>query len=277
MALSAKTKICLIIGDPVDKSLSPAMHNAGYGALGIDEKFVYIGATVKKEKLKEAILGVRALNIWGLTCTIPHKVAVMKHLDSIDETVEKIGAVNTVLNRKGILTGYNTDWLGIVRPLEKFGAIKGKKIAVLGSGGAARAAIFGLQKRGGKVAVFGLDIREMKSLERSFRCKIKSLSMIDEVKDFDIIINTTPVGSSQSNGTLVPRRSMSSSQIIFDIVYFPHETRLLKDAKEKGSKIIHGSEMLLQQGLAQFEIYTGRKAPEKAMRKILEDSIMNQQ
>lgn len=127
MKLSAKTKICLIIGDPVEHSLSPAMHNAGYEALGIDDQFVFLGANVKVEDVGVTVDAMRKMRIHGLTCTIPHKVEVMKFLDRIDPTAKKIGAVNTVLNQNGKLIGFNTDWLGAVIPLEKITNLSGKK------------------------------------------------------------------------------------------------------------------------------------------------------
>src|SRR3989344_5039081 len=154
MKLSAKTKICLIIGDPVEHSLSPAMHNAGYEALGIDNQFVFLGAKVKVEDVETAVQAMRKMGIHGLTCTIPHKVVVMKYLDKIDETARKIGAVNTVLNQNGKLIGFNTDWQGVVIPLEKVTKLPGKKVMVVGAGGAARAIVYGLLKRGAKVKIF---------------------------------------------------------------------------------------------------------------------------
>jgi len=264
MRLTAKTKICLLIGDPVEHSLSPRMHNAGYETLGIDDQFVYLGARVKKEDLEKAIWGVKALNIRGLACTIPHKVEIMKYLDEIDETAQKIGAVNTVVNNEGKLIGYNTDWYGVVILLEKLTSLSGKKIAVLGAGGAARAVVYGLLKQGAKVKIFNRDLEEAKFLVEKFRCPAADLSKIEEVKNFDIIINATSVGMSpQENQSLLRKELISSSQIVFDVVYVPYETKFLKEAREKGAKIIHGLDMFLYQGVAQFELFTGHKAPEE--------------
>lgn len=119
MKITAKTKICMIIGDPVEQSLSPTMHNAAYEQLGIDDQFVFVGSHVKLENIGKVIDGVRAMNIHGLTCTIPHKVEVMKYLDEVDSIARKIGAVNTVINRNGKLIGYNTDWNGVILPIAK--------------------------------------------------------------------------------------------------------------------------------------------------------------
>jgi len=270
MKISAKTKICLIIGDPVEHSLSPAMHNAAYEALGIDNQFVYLGARVKIEDVGTVVQAMKKMGIHGLTCTIPHKVAVMKYLDEIDETAKKIGAVNTVLNKQGKLIGFNTDWQGVVVPLERITKLSGKKALVLGAGGAARAVIFGLLNRKAKVSIFNRTKEKAIELAKEFNCQTTNLNKESEIKDFDIIINTTSVGMKPlEKETSIPTKFINDKQIVFDIVYVPFETKLLKEAKKRGAKIIHGIEMLLHQGTAQFEIYTGHKAPEEVMRKIL--------
>ena len=270
MKLSAKTKICLIIGDPVAHSLSPAMHNAGYEALGIDDQFVFLGAQVKVENVELAVQTMKKMGIHGLSCTIPHKVVVMKFLDEIDETARKIGAVNTVLNKNGKLVGFNTDWLGAVIPLEKITTLFCKKTLVLGAGGAARAVAFGLLKRQAKVKIFNRTNETAIKLAKEFGCEVTDLKIKSEIKDFDIIINTTSVGMKPlENNMPIPAEFITNKQIVFDVVYVPFETKLLKEAKKRGAKVIHGIEMLLNQGTAQFEIFTGRKAPEKIMRRVL--------
>ena len=130
--------MCIIIGDPVEHSLSPVMHNAAYEALRIDDQFVFTAARVDIKHVRQVVEAVRVMGIRGLTCTIPHKIEVMKYLDEIDETAKKIGAVNTVVNHNGVLKGYNTDWLGVATPLERITTLKGKRAAVVGAGGAAR-------------------------------------------------------------------------------------------------------------------------------------------
>lgn len=273
MKLSAKTKICLIIGDPVEHSLSPAMHNAGYEALGMDDRFVYLGAKVNVKDVEMVIQAMRKMGIHGLTCTIPHKIEVMKYLDEIDETAKKIGAVNTVLNKNGKLIGFNTDWLGVVIPLEKITSLKDKKVLVLGAGGASRAVVFGLLNRKAKVTIYNRTNQKAIDLAKEFSCQSTELINNSEITDFDIIINTTSVGMKPlENQTPIPVECLTEKQIVFDIVYVPYETKLLKEAKKRGAKIIHGIEMLLHQGTAQFEIYTGRKAPEEIMRKTLMSS-----
>jgi len=274
MNINAKTKTILIIGDPVEHSLSPQMHNAAYESLGIDGEFVFVTANVKPENLQNAILGIRAMQIHGITVTHPHKLAVMRYLDTVDETAKKIGAVNTIVNDKGILKGYNTDWLGILTPLEKITKLTGKKVAILGAGGAARAMAYAVSSKGAKFTVYNRTLNNAQKLAQEFGGEARILSQISEVKDADIILNASSIGMQPlENKTPLPKKYINSKHIIFDAIYAPYETQLLKDAKEKGAKIIHGTEMLLYQGMAQFKIYTGKKAPEKVMGKAIMETI----
>jgi len=274
MNISGKTKLCVIIGDPVEHSLSPAMHNAGYEALGIDDTFAFVAAHVKPEGLNDVVQGVRAMGVRGLTCTIPHKVDVMHYLDAIDPVAQKIGAVNTIVNNNGILTGYNTDWLGVVTPLEQITSLRGKKVALIGAGGAARAMAYGVTERGAKLVIFNRSLEKAKELATSIGEGIEVHSIQDmnseALQDVDIILNATSMGmESQINETPVPKEFIQPHHIVFDAVYVPSETRLLREAQEQGATIIRGIEMLLYQGVAQFELYTGDKAPVEIMRQVL--------
>lgn len=275
MRLSAKSKFIIIVGDPVSHSLSPAMHNAAYEKLAIDDQFVYLGANLKVNNLKEVILAMRVMeNFHGLTCTIPHKVEVLKYLDWVDEKAKKIGAVNTVVKKNGLLCGYNTDWLGAVIPLEKVTSLKGKKVLVLGAGGAARAIVYGLKEKGALVFILNRTLEKAKNLAKEFKAKVLNFNHQKEVSNFDIIINATSVGMEPLvNETPINPYFLKKNQIVFDVVYNPKETKLLKEAKKKGAKIIYGLEMLLYQGVAQFEIYTGKKAPIEVMRKVLMEKL----
>lgn len=262
--------MCIIIGDPVEHSLSPAMHNAAYEALGISDQFVFTAAHVKVENVKDVVQAVRIMNIRGLTCTIPHKMEVMQYLDEIDEIAQKIGAVNTVVNDNGKLKGYNTDWLGTVTPLEKHTTLEGKKVAIVGAGGAARAMAFGVVQKGAKLTIFNRTLEKAEELAKELGAQARDLSDLEKMKEFDIILNATNIGMGEHVGkSPLPKECIESHQIVFDAVYVPAETQLLKDAKDKGATIIRGVEMLLHQGTAQFELYTGHKAPEEVMRKVL--------
>lgn len=260
----------MIIGDPIEHSLSPEMHNTTYKALGIDDQFVFVAAHVKPEDVEQTVNGARAMHIRGLTCTIPHKTSVMQYLDALDETAEKIGAVNTIVNDHGKLTGYNTDWLGVVTPLEKVTSIKNKSVAVLGAGGAARAVIYGVLKHGGRVTIFNRTVEKAKALAEEFGCDYASNEAFEEIKTMDIIFNATSVGLHPNESeTPLPKEYITDKHIVFDAIYAPFETQLLKYAKAQGATVIHGLEMLLHQGTAQFQLYTGQIAPEDVMRDVL--------
>lgn len=258
------TKICLSIGFPIKSSKSPSLHSIGYKALGIEDKFVYLRAEVKPEDLKMAVDGVRGLGIKGISVTMPHKQEVMKYLDKIEETAKKIGAVNTIVNNDGSLTGYNTDWVGAVNALKQKTEISDKKIALIGAGGAARAIVFGLTKKGAKVKIFNRTLGKAKKLAGEFGCGFGGIREIREVRDFDVIVNATSVGMNE-NISPIDKKYLHKNQIVFDVVYSPKETKLLKDAKEKGARIVYGYEMLLYQGVEQFKLYTGLEAPVKEM------------
>lgn len=263
----------MIIGDPVAQSLSPTMHNAGYEALGVDDQFVFVGSRVEPKDLADAVRAMRTLQVRGLTCTIPHKVAVMKHLDAIDGAASMIGAVNTVVNDDGVLTGYNTDWYGAVRPLRNGTSIKGKKVALLGAGGAARAIAFGMIKEGAELSIYARDTQEASSIAGTIGGKVYAIDRdIERVQEADILIHATPVGMAPDDKrSIVPPSLLHKDQIVFDIVYKPLETRLLCDARACGAETISGIEMLLYQGVEQFRLYTGMEAPESVMRRVLEE------
>ncbi len=272
MNITAKTKLCMIIGDPVEHSLSPQMHNSAYEALGMDNEFVYVACHVTAEKLVDAINGVRAMNVHGITVTIPHKESVIPLLDSVDDMAKKIGAVNTIVNREGKLQGSNTDWIGVVEALETKTSLANKSVAIIGAGGAARAAVYGVTSKGAKVTIFNRTLEKAEEIAKDFGCSAKSLSELAMIKDMDIIINLTSVGL-ESNTSLIDSNFLQSHHIVMDAVYVPYETKLLRDAKEKDATIIHGTDWLLYQGFAQFEIFTGKKAPEEIMRKIVMDNV----
>lgn len=274
MKISAKTKICVIVGDPIEHSLSPAMHNAAYQALGIDDEFVFVAAHVKVEDMKDVVQAVRVMNIRGLTCTIPHKIEVMQYLDEIDPIAEKIGAVNTVVNENGVLKGYNTDWLGTVAPLvHATRTLKSKKVALIGAGGAARAMGYGVIQRGANLTIFNRTTEKAREFAQELGngVHVKTLDeMKAEIPKMDVILNATSLGmGEQVNQSPVPKECIQQGQIVFDAVYAPRETKLLKEAKEQGAYTIAGVEMLLHQGVAQFELYTGQKAPIDVMKRIL--------
>jgi shikimate dehydrogenase len=269
MNSSAKTTICVVIGDPVAHSLSPALHTAGYKALGINSEHAFVGRHITSENLSDFINEIKTMGIHGVSCTVPHKTAIIKYLDKIDDTAKKIGAVNTVINENGILNGYNTDWLGVLKPLEKITSLEGKTVAILGAGGAARAAAYAVRTKGAKLTIYNRTLEKGQKLAEEFEGTAFSLDQQENIKTADIIINTTSVGlHPHENETPLSKDLITNNHIVFDLVYTKDgPTKFLEDAKEQGATTISGIEMLLYQGFEQFKFFTGKDAPEEAMRK----------
>lgn len=273
--IDAKTKLCCIIGNPVEHSLSPVLHNTAYRKLGLNYAFLAFRVT----DVKAAIAGLRALNAVGIVVTVPHKQEVIKYIDNIDQTAKKIGAVNTIINKNGKLKGSNTDWIGAIKALEEKVRLKDKKVAVLGAGGAARAVIYGLQKRQvKKITIFNRTVSRAKKLikDLGLTCETDTASLPEignshisptrwqkiaqQLKNYHIIINTTSVGM-QPNHHLSPlvKECINQNHVVYDIVYTPKQTKLLSYAQEMGAKLVFGERMLLHVVKRQFELFTGRK------------------
>ncbi len=270
--MSGKTKCCGVIGDPIEHTISPAMHNAAFKKLGLD--YAYVPFRVKREELGKAIEGMRALNIRGLNVTIPHKVAVIQFLDEVDGLAREIGAVNTIVNDDGVLTGYNTDATGFLQALLERGIEpKGKKIVILGAGGAARAISFILAKKGANLAILNRTLDKarvcagMISQGEVRALELNKENLLEAVGKADILVNATSVGMSPNvDEALVTSNLIKPSLVVFDIVYNPFKTRLLRGAEEAGAKTVSGLDMLLWQGALAFEKWTGLKAPVELMR-----------
>ncbi|MEM3702857.1 MAG: shikimate dehydrogenase [Candidatus Bathyarchaeia archaeon] len=270
MRISGKTQICALIGDPVDHSLSPFIQNSAFKHLNID--FVYVAFKVSKENVKEVLQGARALGIRGLNVTMPLKTVVVKHIDELDPSAEKIGAVNTILNDEGRLIGYNTDGLGAIEALKVNGQDpSGKNILILGAGGAARAVAFALCRDAGNMTILNRTLEKARVLARelheNFGKKVGCGRFTEEnlrrnVKSADILVNATPLGMTPyENKTPVNTNFLHPNLTVFDLVYYPPETRLLKEARAVGAKTLNGLHMLVHQGALSFEIWTGKKAP----------------
>lgn len=277
-SISGKTKICGIIGDPIEHTMSPAMQNAAFQKLGMD--YVYVAFHVKAERLGQALAGMRALNIKGMNVTIPHKVAVVPFLDELDPLAERIGAANTIVNNNGILAGFNTDAEGFLQALLEAGVKpKGKKAVILGAGGGARAVSFMLADQGAHLTILNraeeFDWAEKLAARISQVCKGEVRALTLEEKNLavaldsaDILVNATSVGMTPNvTVTPVPARLLKPGLIVFDIVYNPVKTRLMREAEAVGARTISGLEMLVWQGALAFEKWTGQKAPHELMRR----------
>jgi shikimate dehydrogenase len=275
MEISGRTKLCCVIGDPVEHSLSPVMHNAAFKELNLD--FVYLAFTVRKDELRNAIAGARSLQVHGLNVTMPHKTAIMKYLDEIDSTAKSIGAINTILNAEGRLVGYITDGVGAIKALKENGVgLEGKKLLLLGAGGAAKAIAFHAAQEVEELKILNRTAQKAKelaeALHKKFDKRISGNSLSSEIikkelEDTDILVNATSVGMHPNvDQSLVNSSWLRPSLCVMDIIYNPLETKLAKDAKSVGAKIVSGIEMLIYQGAASFEIWTNHPAPVKVMK-----------
>ncbi len=280
MEINVQTQFCGVIGNPVEHSLSPAIHNAAFRKLSLN--FVYLAWKV--DAIGDAIKGLRALgNFRGASVTIPHKVSAVPFLDDLEPTARHIGAINTIVAVRGRLIGYNTDATGSVRALKEGGVtLEGRRIVILGSGGAARAIAFALAAESGadKLTVLGVDDKERSTLASDLRSKtnvaIEDAFLDDRtlgraVPEAQVLIHCTPIGMSpKTDATCVPASLLHRGLAVMDIVYTPRETKLLADARCAGCRTIPGLEMFLNQAVAQFELWTDRPAPVDVMRAVLE-------
>lgn len=246
------------------------VHNAAYRQLGIDYTFVYFGI----DNPEKAVEAIRTLGIRGMNVSMPFKSAVLPFLDSIDSAAESIGAVNTINNRDGVLTGYNTDYIGAIRALQEVTELSGKKVALLGAGGAARAVAYGLVDSGAGVTVFNRSVAKAEELAGNFKLQVGG-TLVDFSGDnsFEILINCTSAGFKTPDSSPVPAEKLDKSLIVMDAVFIPVETKLLQEAKKIGCNTISGVRMLLHQACGQVELYTGHKAPLEVMEKVIKEEM----
>ena len=281
--IDAKTRLCALIGNPVEHSLSPAIHNAAFQHLGLN--FVYVA--FKVEDVDGALRGIRALTGFrGVSVTIPHKVAVLPHLDEVAPTARNIGAVNTIVCDDGKLLGYNTDATGALAALRAGNApVDGARVLVLGSGGAARAIAFALCMDAKVSAVTILAVvdperdRLVRDLHEKTGASVSGFPLNPEtlarhIPEAQTMIHCTPVGMSPNvEETCVPASLLAPHLTVMDIVYNPLKTRLLADARRAGCRTVRGLEMFLHQAAGQFELWTQQPAPVDVMRSVLEGSF----
>jgi shikimate dehydrogenase len=271
---SSGNTTCWVIGDPIEHSLSPQMHTAGYLALGVCQSYTFLAQKVAPSGLADAILQVRRLGVKGVSVTMPHKESVIQYLDRIDVQAQKVGAVNTIVNQAGELVGYNTDTIGIELPIARY--LKGTerlKGVVLGAGGAARSAIVALQNLQIDVTVVNRSLEKAIALSEQYQCSFKDAGDVSAIEQANVIVNTTPAGMLGNAVLSISEGSLNAGQIVFDAVYTPYWTPLLLSAAAAGATCIHGIEMFIQQGGIQFELYTGLPAPLAEMEKVVADAL----
>jgi shikimate dehydrogenase len=259
-----------LFGNPVGHSLSPLMHNAAFGALGV--RALYEAHCV--ENLELSVRMIREKPLAGVSVTLPVKGAVMDFLDEVDDDARAIGAVNTIKNEGGRLRGSNTDWTGLTAAMREHFPLEGKRIAVLGAGGAARAAVYGILREGGIPIVINRSRDRAESLARWFACDAMPLANLGMV-EAEVIINTTPVGMSPlTDETPVDQRYLPRYRWVVDTIYNPLETRLLREAKAAGCDVITGLSMFVHQGAEQIRIWTGLEPPVELMTRVVKTALM---
>lgn len=264
--LDHATRLFGVAGNPISHSLSPLLHNTAFRREVVNAVML----PLKPRSLEDLLTVIRELPLAGVAVTMPFKEEVLPHLANMDALTAKIGACNTLrTGADGKLYGFNTDVAGVLRPLEKRLRLKGARVAVLGAGGAARAAVFGLVEQGAEVFVVNRTHEKAVALAR--QAKAKSLKHDAFVKQkFDVLINSTPCGMKGNKQTLPIAENELNAKLVFDMVYNPIETPLLKLAHARGAAVISGLEMFVQQGARQFEIWTGKPAPESEMVRVVE-------
>ena len=275
--LNSETKLLGLIGHPVEHSLSPIMHNKALKDKNLN--YVYLAFDVSPKNLKHVVSGAKSLGIKGFNITIPYKVDIMNYLDKIDKEAELIGAVNTVKIENDIATGYNTDGLGARMSLEdEIGEVEDKNILIIGAGGASRAVAFELAKNN-NITIINRTVEKARILSEEISKKLNKTvnynNLNIDIKEFDIIIHTTPIGMYPNINTqpIINTKDINESMVVMDLIYNPEETVLLKEAKKQGAKTINGLGMLVYQGAIAFEIWTGVKPDVEIMKRALKEAL----
>jgi shikimate dehydrogenase len=280
--LNGKTVICGLMGDPVEHSVSPAMHNTAFRRLRLN--YAYLPFRVSREGLPGAVQGIRALHIAGMNVTIPHKTSIIPLLDEIDPLAQRIGAVNVIHNKGGRLSGSNTDADGFLRTIKEQGVDgRGLHAVVLGAGGASRAVCFALASLGCEITI--LNRTRQKSLDcvadmekytgRAFSAlDLNENNLAAALEEAGLVVNATSIGMTpHADGSPIGRGLLKRRHIVVDIVYNPVKTRLLRDAEKAGARTIGGLDMLAWQGALSFELWTGRRAPLDIMRRAAAEAV----
>ena len=270
--VDAATKVYGVAGDPVGKSLSPIMMNTAFRRETVNA--VYLG--LQTANVEDLVALIQQIPIQGVSITMPHKQAILPHLEHMDPLSKKIGAVNTLLRAPdGKLYGFNTDVAGIVVPLEKRLPLKSAKVLVLGAGGSARAAVFGLRDKGAEVFLLNRTPETAAKLAKQSGAKVIKREAVPKTA-FDVILNATPVGMAGQNGAAILTAEDLKTKYVFDLVYNPIDTPLIRLARQQGIPVITGVEMFVQQGARQFEIWTGKPAPEEEMLRVVLHALRQQ-
>lgn len=282
MRIDGETKVVGLIGYPIGHTLSPTMHNRAFEYL--DLNYIYLPFPVEENNLKGALRALPALGIVGVNVTLPYKEKVLAYLDEVTEEAELTGAVNTILVKENRLIGYNTDGKGFVASLRKGAEIdpRGKRVVIIGAGGAGRAVSIQLVKEGAeRIALFDIvfdKAQDLASHIEKYISKVKATALREEglekeIRGADILINATPVGIKPDDPPPINPKLLHPNLLVYDLIYNPPKTRLLNEAEEIGAKTLNGMGMLLYQGALAFTIWTGKEAPIEVMARALEEEL----
>ena len=269
--VNPQTSLYGVIGDPIGHSLSPLMHNAAFAARR--KNAVYLPFRVRD--LSDFIAAVRNFRIAGFSVTIPHKERILRYLDVCDPLAREIGAVNTVCVRGGRLCGYNTDFAGVLRAIERRLPLSSSRILLLGAGGSARAAAFALARAGAAVSIWARRPQRARSLARDVGGEAIDRREIAR-RSFDAIVNCTPVGMYPGGGSPLESRELNC-RLVMDLIYRPLKTELLRRAERRGIETVSGVDMFVAQGVAQWELWMRERAPEGVMRRVVMAALQNEE
>jgi 3-dehydroquinate dehydratase/shikimate dehydrogenase len=261
-SVGPQTKLYGVLGSDVTRSLSPMLHNRAFAARGVDAVYV----PLQSDSLAGFLSALPSLKLAGFSVTRPYKTGILEHLHEVEEDAALCGSVNTVVAHDGILQGSTTDGRGVTAPLRRLIDVRDKAVTIVGAGGASRAAALALHRKGARVTVVARDPGRARSLAAAVGCSWGAVAE-GVTRPYDVLINATPLGSHAfAEETPVPASLLRKGAVVFDMVYDPMETRLLREAKDAGCRILGGLEMLIAQAVAQFETWTGQEAPLDVMK-----------
>ncbi|MDO8561342.1 MAG: shikimate dehydrogenase [bacterium] len=268
MSITNKTLLTAVIGDPITHSMSPLIHNAIYEKEGIDAVMLAFG----NPSIEKLVNAIRTLPIHMAAVTMPHKQTLIPLLDSISPDAREIGSVNTILNRDGKLAGFNTDLTGIAKALKDV-AVEGKNVLIIGAGGVAQPVAYHLRKQGAKIFCNNRDNGQAEALSKKFGGKVIDAKTMNDMS-FDLIVNATPIGMPPHiELSPVPKNIIRPNTVVFDVIYTPLETKLIRDAREQGARIISGLTMFVEQALEQERLWLGHSVPDSGYTELVKTHL----
>ena len=272
MKISGSTRVCMSVANPNRTTPAPVMHNAAFDALGLD----YVYVAFEPDEIGGAVAALRVLKMPGCSISKPYKIEAVALVDSLGETAQRIGAINTIVNRDDELIGYNTDWVGAVEALRRHGDLTDLRVAVVGAGAAAQAVTFGLRHASATPIIFNRSRERGSSLSAEYDTEYGGdIPDVDQRDDIDVLINCTSLGREPAESLPIDLRTMHRLRTVLDVTFTVPSTALLEEATALGLGAIHGTEMLVEQGAVQFRLFTGIDPPLDVMRAALHEHLFS--